>query len=695
MRRFMILAAAIAGFALAPAAGAVETRSWVVDTAAELLGGRGDNVEVTADGLLRPVPGWIAGPELEEPVVMAAAAADGAVVVGTSHPARLYRVTESSKQLLAEIPAEQVTAVASMPGGGLVVATVAPAAVFRWRGGELTEAGRLADGGLWDVAVFGGVVVVAGGPPATLYRLREHGLERWRELPDVHASCLAVDGDRLLVGTSEQGLILSVDGAGVVGVVADSPFTEISDLAVGGGGVWATALVGEPVRPAPSNGTQKDDDNEGSVTVKAEVGGASDLELPKVNGKTATSEVLKLTAAGGLISLHRFVEQVASSAAWDGGGLLVGTGYEGEVWRFVDGGGSRIASVDAVQVVEIVDGGAILLTQGPAGTMWPNGERPARFRSATEKYSQPVRFGEYRVEPPVPGASIRFRSGISTSPDATWLPWTEWKPAASGLVGLPPSRAVQWELELSAKDSALVDRVEVAVVEVNLPPALGELTVEQPGVVYLASPPTSGPVIEAVHPNLDGIFTVIDESAKKAASTKGKKYYRAGYRTVSWKAEDGNQDPLRFRLEVENREGHRLEVRDRITGHQLGVDTTALPDGWYRFRLTATDAARNPVGALETTRVSGWFAVDNTPPRIELERDGGEWTVTVTDALSPVVRAEWSRDGGRWQPLPPADGLLDGREERFEFTAAEGEHLVVVRAVDRHHNRATAGASEK
>ena len=115
------------------------------------------------------------------------------------------------------------------------------------RTAPLSEVGRLAEGGIWDLALFAGQVVAAAGPPATLYRVAERGLERWKELPDVHARCLEVNGDRLLVGTSGKGLILSVDAAGRVGVLADSPFTEISDLAVGGGSVWAAALVGEPV----------------------------------------------------------------------------------------------------------------------------------------------------------------------------------------------------------------------------------------------------------------------------------------------------------------------------------------------------------------------------------------------------------------------------------------------------------------
>jgi hypothetical protein len=325
-------------------------------------------------------------------------------------------------------------------------------------------------------------------------------------------------------------------------------------------------------------------------------------------------------------------------------------------------------------------------------------QRPARFRSATKRFRQPVKLGEFRVEPSIAGTQIRFRSGTSSSPDPTWLAWTDWQPADSDQVGLPPSRAIQWELELPAdgRERAVVDRVEVAYREINMPPRVKGLTVEEPGVVYLAAPPPSGPVIEAVHPDLSGIFTVIDEKApKQSKSAKGKKFYRAGYRTVRWQAADDNTDPLRFELEVEDRDGFRLSVRERITGTQLAIDTHALPDGTYRFRLTASDLPRNPEGALETTRLSRWFTVDNTPPVVTLRRSGAVWTASVVDTGSAIARAEWSRDGERWRALAPTDGLLDGRREQFQFAAEEGRSMIVVRAVDRHHNRATAGAVEE
>ncbi len=676
---------------------AAQTRRWIADTANEFLDGRGDGVAVTTDGRLEAVDRWETAVGLDEPVVVAGGLdRDGSLFVGTGFPANLYRIKGNRAELLTAIPGEQVTAVLPT-NDGVLVATVAPGVLYRWRGGRLEEIGRLGEGGIWDLAVFEGGVVAAAGSPAALFRLGKKGFQRWLELPDVHARCLEVSGDTLLVGTSGKGLILGVRPNGQVSMLTDSPFTEISDMAVADdGSVWAVALVGEPVVHT-SNGNGKKDtdsgDEEASVTTET---ASLNLDLPKINGSTATSELVRLTPEGALLSVHRFTKQVASAVAWDGTGVLVGTGFEGEVWRFFGDGGARLASVDAVQVVGILGGGDVLLAQGPAAVLERrSGERTSgRFRGEAARFPRPMRFGEYRVFPRIDGLRIRFRTGASEKPDRSWMSWVEWSAASEGKVPLPPARSLQWELEIPA--GALVDRVEIAMAEINLPPEVTSISVEDPGVVYLAAPPPSGPVIDAEHPDVSGIFTVIDENNdRQAKTTKGKKYYRVGYRTVSWKAKDPNEDSLRFHLEVERRDGVRLTVRERIDGAQLAIDTTALPDGVYRFKLTATDDLQNPGAAIETTAISRWFTVDNTPPEIEVEADGKSWIVRVTDTVSPIGHAEWSRDGDRWHQLAARDGVLDGTEERFSLPRQSGGHLVVVRAMDRHHNRTTKGVVEE
>ena len=697
MKRSITFVISLALLLSASAGSAAQTRRWIADTAKEFLKGRGDGVAVTTDGRLEGVDRWEMAAPLDEPVVVAGGLdRDGSLIVGTGYPANLYRIKGGRAELLTAIPGEQVTAVLPTTDG-VLVATVAPGVLYRWRDGRLDEVGRLGSGGIWDLVVFDGSVVAAAGSPAALFRLGPKGFQRWIELPDVHARCLEVAGDSLLVGTSGKGLIVGVNRAGQMSMLTDSPFSEISDMvAVDDGSVWAVALVGEPVESKPVKKGKNDSEADGeSATVTTE-GASLNLDLPKINGSTATSEVVRLTPEGALLSVHRFTRQVASAVAWDGTGILVGTGFEGEVWRFVADGGARLASVDAVQVVGIVGNGDILLAQGPAAVLRrkSGSADSGRFRSEAARFTRPMRFGEYRVFPEIEGLRIRFRTGASEKPDQSWMPWVEWLSETSSRVPLPPARSLQWEIELPVGES--VDRIEVAMAEINLSPKITSISVEDPGVIYLAAPPPSGPVIDAEHPDVSGIFTVVDEkNGRKAASAKGKKYYRVGYRTVSWKAEDPNEDALRFDLVVERRDGFRLPVRERIDGTQLAVDTTALPDGVYRFLLDATDASQNPGTALETTSTSRWFTVDNTPPAIELDADGNLWTVTVRDASSPIERVEWSRDGDRWHQLAASDGVLDGVEEHFTLSRESGGHLVVVRAMDRHHNRATEGVVEE
>lgn len=610
-------------------ARAAETRWWVTDAEKELLDGRGDGVAVTSDGRLERVGRWAGRVGLEEPVVMAGVQrADGAVVVGTGYPARLYEVGERGATLLAEVPAVQVTAAVVRSDGAVLVGTMGPGLLLEWQGGRLTELARIGDGGIWDLVEYRGQVVVAAGPPASLYRLTAAGLERWAELPDTHARCLAATADALLVGTSGKGLIFSVSAAGQIALLEDSPFTEISDLLVAPDrSVWAAALVGEPPKPEkPAQGEQTEE-TASSTTAPP------DLDLPKVDGSTATSEVVRLTPEGALLHVRRFTRQIATSLAWDGAGVLVGTGFEGEVWRFGNSGGARMAAVDAVQVMAFVGQGAALLTQGPASVLWRRDEGEATYRVAAKQFPRPVRFGEYRALPPQAGARIRFRTGASEKPDDSWLPWSDWMAADRGLVPMSVARSLQWELQLAETGglapAGAVERVEVAWREVNLAPRLDSVEVEDPGVIYLSSPPPSGPVIDVTHPEQSGIFSVLDEKGPPEGKPKqGKKYWRVGFRTVTWQAGDPNEDPLRFEVEVEDGNGFRLPVREDLDGTQLALDTSALPDGEYRFAIRAGDGEANPEEPLEASALSEWFVVDNTPPVLELQRSGqtGAWS---------------------------------------------------------------------
>ena len=259
---------------------------------------------------------------------------------------------------------------------------------------------------------------------------------------------------------------------------------------------------------------------------------------------------------------------------------------------------------------------------------------------------------------------------------------------------LPPAASLQWEVELEGGSDG-VERVEVAYREVNLAPRLEAVEVEEPGVIYLPAPPPSGPVIDIAHPDLAGIFSVIDEKPSEERKPKqGKKYWRVGFRTLSWKGDDPNGDPLRYAVELERDDGFRLPVRERLETTELAVDTTAAPDGIYRFRISASDEVANP-GAAE---------------------DGGRPEPVVRGRQHPARgpsragRADLGGDGRRRRERGRPGRVVAGRrgwggwrrptvcstagEERFSSRWSPAATCVVVRAIDRHHNRATVGAVE-
>jgi hypothetical protein len=678
---------------------ASETRWWEVDTAEDMLKGRGEGVAVTQDGRLLPVAKWSNRIELEEPVAMAAVAVgDGKLLVGTGFPARLYRIGEQRAELVAEFQEEQVTAVYQVGPDEIYVATVAPGSLYRVKDKSVELVGQVEIGGMWDLVEFDGQLIVAAGPPASLYRLTENGLRRWLEIPDSHIRCLEVADDTLLVGTSGKGLVFGVRPDGALSLVADSPFTEISDLlAAPDSTVWATALVGEPVR---QSAPQQSSTNGKAVQATVETGtGPQDLDLPKINGSTASSELLRLTPEGAIIRVHRFASQIASALAWDGTGVLVGTGFEGEVWRFIGDGGARLATVDAVQATAFSKTGNAVLVQGPAGVIWRESapSPDASFRGPPLNLKRPAFFGRYQVRGDAKNAKIRFRSGATGKPDESWLPWSAWQPGV-GTVPLPPSTSLQWEVSIgsSAEGEDVVERVEVAYREVNVSPRITNVVLEEPGVIYLGGPPPAGAVIEATNPDVSGIFSVLEPNGNGGPTNprQGKKYWRVGYRTISWKAEDENEDPLRFEVQVEGENGFTLPVKQHLRTTQLGVDVSAIPDGTYRFRIMASDGLRNPGAPRTGQAVSRWFVVDNTPPRVEVARQKSTWLVTVSDTASAIGSVQMSRDGQEWQTLEPRDGILDGHDESFSFPAQSGRHLIVVRVVDAHHNRTVVGAEE-
>src|SRR5439155_17262983 len=114
-----------------------------------------------------------------------------------------------------------------------------------------------------------------------------------------------------------------------------------------------------------------------------------------------------------------------------------------------------------------------------------------------------------------------------------------------------------------------------------------------------------------------------------------------------------------------------IKVVDDLEQSGYVWDTTALPDGRYRVRVTASDAAGNAVGEERTDQATSQpFTIDNTPPVVSAlaatARAGSvEVTGTAEDAGSGLARMEVSLDDGEWRAVVPEGGLAGGARQRF------------------------------
>jgi hypothetical protein len=288
-----------------------------------------------------------------------------------------------------------------------------------------------------------------------------------------------------------------------------------------------------------------------------------------------------------------------------------------------------------------------------------------------------------------------FRSGMSSEPDATW---SSWSAAAAGaevsLAGVPTGRFLQFRAEMaSMSPSPSITEVTVSYRQKNLAPSIEKLEVLAAGQVLVPNNfnPTSQ-VFEPVSPNREGIFTSLAPERERD-NQRLKSLWKRGYRTLRWEAADPNEDELSYSLDFrpEDAEGSWFSITEDLSDAHFSFDATVLPDGIYRFRVTASDAQGNSNGrALSSERISEPVTVDHTPPVLgNVTRSGESFRVVVSDAMNALRQADYSLDGESWVPVEPVDGLLDGRRETFQIEPGEEAELILFRVMDSFFNLTT------
>lgn len=721
--RLVFVVSTLAGLALVGlgVAARAQVKIFRADTREAALEGTAEAVAIGPLGQLELSPSLdrIAG--LDEPFLFAAAPTGTGWLLGTGNEGKVFHVSaDGVPKPVAQLPEPTVFAVLGLRDGSRLAAGSPEAKVYRI--GEDQTLFELFDAEatyVWDLAEDSrGRLLVATGLPGKVLRVElsdsASSVETLWESPDDHVRALLPRSDgSVWAGTAGQGRIVRIATDGSVRTLHDAAHPEVLAFAEqsagdgGGASVYAALLASEAsfvdLSKAAEGGEEESVTPSGEVTVGSRGAG---FQGPR-------SAVLRIDAAGEFLGRAETVAELADETIHalgvlgdDDGDLWIGTGQEGSLYRLRDDVLVREAQLDDRQIVALERSGdalGVITTSGAAVyRLRARAAAEGVYTSEILDTAQPARFGvlRWRGEAADGAVDLAVRAGSSSEPDATWSDWiavgTDVRPGTDVALGdVGNGRFAQWRATLHRGSSGAgprITEVEMSYRQLNQAPEVKGFAAKAPGQILVAqsfNPAVT--VYEPWTPNQQGIFVTIDEDQSSDASTKT--LWKRGWRTLEWQAKDANEDSLVYTLEVgaDGGETGWLPMVEELDQSYFSFDATVLPDGVYRFRLTASDADRWPEDeSLQTRKISEPVTLDHTPPVLASKSlAGGVLTVRLADELSPVRGAEVSVDAGPWHELRPEDGLLDGHAETLRIEVPEGTRVLLLRAMDASFNVVT------
>ena len=565
---------------------------------------------------------------------------------------------------------------------------------------------------IWDLTFDAqGRLYIATGGPAAIYRVNLAAPKSTPELffksDEQHIRCLAWDskGD-LIAGTDGSGLIYRIDSAGKGYVLFEAPRREITSLAIAPTGQIYAASVGDkshnPLPPLPVQGA-------GSISITI----VQPPSLSTANTSASVpegSEIYLLTEGQAPRKIWSTKDEVVYALAARKEGLLALTGNRGHIFQIADDGSfSDVAHLEAQQALALAEqqnapadsAADLLIGTGNTGKLYRLASQSGKHEYASDVLDAGglSRFGRIEVEPGSQTYELFTRSGNVEQPVRGWSDWTKLN---DNQIASPAGRFFQWKAFL--RDGGTLGSVGVNYLPINAAPVIDDLVVAPGARLNPMNIVPQPPTVQINFPSANAAAGFDGTSSQPLQALKDRTAV-----TVRWAAHDDNGDDLKFSLYLQGdgEKSWRL-LKDELTEKAYSFDATLIPDGGYRIKLVASDSpSHTPAEALTAEKESERFEIDTTPPTVggleaKLQKaltcagicpPSIHVSFEAEDAFSPIARAEYSIDAGPWQYIEPVGNISDSRREHYDVTIPSpdpplkpGEHLITVRAWDRHDN---------
>ena len=611
----------------------------------------------------------------------------GNLYAAVADPGKLLRIApDGNVTTLWEDPEAQAFAVATAADDVVYVGTGPGGKVWKIAGESSEVYFDPQTDYVWDLALDqAGNLFVATGPEGKIFRVDAAGSSTlFYDAKQKHVLCLALgENGTVYAGTADGGLIYRISTDGKAFVLYETKENEVrSLLRVEGDVLYAgTGLpgsVGRTTSTSSSKSSSSSSTSSRSSNSSSRSSSSSSRSSSRSSAGSGKNALYRIAPDGMVREVFRrdvlFFGLLKQQDA-----ILAATGTSGGIVYAVDpdtGEQSQYARVDSEQVLCLLErkNGSVVFGTGNPGGLYTLASGYCASGTVTSQALDAgmiSRWGAVRWEADVPegtSLSLAVRSGNVAEPGETWSDWsTEMTEAASAAIPCPAARFLQYRATLGSVDP-------------ERSPELLSVTVR-----YQTT--NQAPEISGVKvPQID-----------QADGTKKQEKYK-----LTWTAKDTNKDTLRYRVAFRKQDWKNwIEMADDLTKAEHEWDTTAVPEGTYLVRVTASDAEDNPPSeALTAIGTSEPFLVDHSPPAVAIQVTGTtdgqtELNLEINDNLTRLCRASYSLDSGPWQNLFPTDGLFDTRREAFRFRTEDlkpGTHVLVVQAVDAAGNTGTADA---
>lgn len=690
---------------------AVVTSTWTVETYAQFDAGDATDAVITSLGEVRP--GWTTDrtKSLEgDGVWSAVRLASGKIYVGSDADGAIYGFDGKEPKKVASIPGVLAVVAMAEAGGTLYAGGMPSDAVWKVDlvGGKATAFAKLGDKAgkaagdekpetVWAVAAGkDGTLYAGSGPDGKLWAIDRGGKARVVfATTDKRVTAVTVTSDGAVwFGTSDRALVFRHDPkSGDTRAMADFAGNEIAAIAEGGGAVIVAANELVEVATGPSKSaaaieaTEKPTAPKGQAAKAPDVGSKPGAEKEIVIGerkgaRKGKGALFRVELDGRLEQLHALTSTYFTSIAVDPkGSIYAGAADKGRIYVIEpDDTVATALDVDERAVAQLLwDGKQLAFTTDDAAALYRVTGKASDARYVSEVYDakNPSRWGRILWQG-TGKLGVETRTGNTAKPDVGWSTWAAPGKVTSvgggqsgGAIASPPGRYLQFRVTLP--DDASLRRVTTYFLPANTATAIDEVTVE--------------PAQSEKQPTL------------KEAGGKT----RSPVLRVKWKIDNSDSDDTAYVLAV-RRDGdadwRTLQTgKPPLTATTFEWNTETFADGWYRVRVTSSDAlANSPDRALTAQRTSALFVVDNTRPVIEgLTVKGGRAEARVSDELSVITEMAFSVDDGPWQLGTTVDGIFDGEAEgvRVDLPGGlgKGTHTLSLRVADAAGNVGSATAT--